>query len=534
MTEPTPWWQTGVLYQVYVRSFADSDGDGIGDLQGVIDRLDYLQWLGVAGVWLSPVTVSPNVDWGYDVADYRAVQPEFGSLATFDRLVAAAAERGLRILVDLVPNHTSEEHPWFVESRSSRTAPRRHWYVWAPPGPGGGPPNNWVSSCGGPAWTLDAATGEYYLHNHLAEQPDLDWWNEDVRDAFDGVLRFWLDRGVGGFRIDVCNLIVKDALLRDNPPADEHDDLDAQLFGQRPVYNGNRPEVHDVIRRWRALADSYDGSRVLVGETPVRVDALARYYGDGSDELHLAFNFPFITAPLDAAAMRRVVEDTEGALPPGAWPAWTGSNHDMSRLASRWAGGDPARIRTALLMLLSLRGTPVLYQGDEIGLSDVPLSREDLRDPLGVRFWPAYAGRDAMRTPMPWRDVPGGGFTDPGTRPWLPLGPTAGCNVEDQRPDPGSTLTLVRDLIALRGRTADLRAGDYATMAAPDGVWAFRRGGRVVVALNLSGHDAAVEGVTGHVLIGTDRGRDGEILGGVLRLRDSEGVVAATGGPRPG
>ena len=297
--------------------------------------------------------------------------------------------------MDLVPNHTSDQHPWFVDSRSSRTAARRDWYVWADPKPDGSPPNNWVSSFGGPAWTADATTGQSYLHNHLAEQPDLNWWNEEVRAAFDGIMRFWCDRGVAGFRIDVCNVIIKDALLRDNPAATEEDDFEAQMFGQRSVYNTNRPEVHEVIRRWRTLADTYDEPRVLVGETPVAVDELAAYYGNGRDELHLAFNFPFISAPFEAAALRAVVEQTEATLPPGAWPAWTGSNHDMFRFATRWAGDDPRKVRAALLMLLSLRGTPVLYQGDEIGLPNTPVAHEDMRDPLGVRYFPYYEGRDA-------------------------------------------------------------------------------------------------------------------------------------------
>ncbi len=521
------WWRSAVLYQIYPRSFADSNADGTGDLQGIIDHLDHLEWLGVDGIWLSPITVSPNADWGYDVADYCAVQPDLGTLETFDELVARAGERHIRVLMDIVPNHTSEMHPWFVSSRSSTNDPRRDWYVWADPKPDGGAPNNWVSSFGGPAWTLDPKTGQYYLHNHLSEQPDLNWWNEEVRRAFDDIFRFWFDRGVAGFRIDVCNIIVKDALLRDNPPATEEDDFEAQLFGQRPVYNGNRPEVHDVIRHWRRLAESYRIPRVLVGETPVKVDKLAEYYGDGDDELNLAFNFPFITAPLDAAAMRQVVEDTEALLPPGAWPAWTGSNHDMSRFASRWANGDERKARLALLMLLCLRGTPVLYQGDEIGQCDSPVGNDDLRDPLGVRYWPAYAGRDAMRTPMPWRAGPGGGFTDPGTRPWLPLGPTEGRNVDAQRSDPGSMLFLARDLIALRRHTPELHAGRYATMAAPDGVWAWRRGDHVMVALNMSGGGVTLPGTRGRIRVGTDRTRDGEAFDG-LTLRAWEGVVAET------
>jgi alpha-glucosidase len=527
-----PWWRTGVLYQVYVRSFGDSNGDGVGDLPGVIDHLDYLQWLGVDGIWLSPITLSPNADWGYDVADYLAVDPVAGTSEDVDRLITQAGHRDIRVLVDLVPNHTSEQHPWFLDARSSRTASRRDWYVWADPRPDGSPPNNWVSSFGGSAWTLEPATGQFYLHNHLRQQPDLNWWNEEVRRAFDEIIVHWLDRGVAGFRIDVCNVIIKDALLRDNPPARDTDPLDVQLFGQRPVYNGNRPEVHEVIRRWRRLADGYR-DRVLIGETPVpEIETLAEYYGTGTDELDLAFNFPFINAPLESDALRGVVESTERALPPGAWPVWTGSNHDMSRLATRWAEGDADRARVALFMLLCLRGTPVLYQGDEIGLVDTDVPQDQLRDPLGVRYWPAYAGRDAMRTPMPWRDSPGGGFSDPGAQPWLPFGDLARYNVEDQRSDRNSMLMLARDLIALRRETPGLRTGSYRSLPTTRGAWAWSRGDRVVVAVNMADGESVVDGVSGTVLVGSDRRRDGEEVGGTLRLGGWEAVVMEQDGLR--
>lgn len=520
-----PWWQAGVLYQIYLRSFRDSNGDGVGDLGGVIDRLDYLQWLGVDGIWLSPVTVSPNADWGYDVADYLAVDPELGDSEDVDRLISEARRRDMRVLMDLVPNHTSDRHPWFVDARSSRSSAHRDWYVWADPKPDGSPPNNWVSSFGGSAWTLDPTTGQYYLHNHLREQPDLNWWNDEVRESFDGILAHWLDRGVSGFRIDVCNIIVKDALLRDNPPARDTDPFDVQLFGQRPVYSGNRPEVHDVIGRWRRLADEYPGS-VLVGETPVpEIETLASYYGTGQDELHLAFNFPFINSALEAGALRAIVEATEAALPAGSWPAWTGSNHDMSRFASRWAGGDRAKARVALVMLVCLRGTPVLYQGDEIGLVDVDVPHDQMRDPLGIAYWPAYAGRDAMRTPMPWRDSPGGGFTHPGVPPWLPLGDPSTGNVEDQRRDPTSMLRLARDLIALRRATPELQTGSYRSLEATPGTWAWCRGGRIAIAVNMTDADAAVGGITGTVRLGTDRRRDGERVAGSVRLGSWEAVV---------
>jgi alpha-glucosidase len=521
-----PWWKAGVLYQIYPRSYADSNGDGVGDLRGIIDRLDYLQRLGVDGLWLSPITMSPNEDWGYDVSDYRVVQPDLGTDADVDELIARADRRGIRILLDFVPNHTSDRHPWFVDSRASRTARHRDWYLWANPKPDGSPPNNWVSSFGGPAWTFDPRTGQYYMHNHLSSQPDLNWWNEEVRAEFDDILRFWFDRGVAGFRIDVCNIIVKDRQLRDNPVATAADSQESQLFGQRAVYNMNRPEAHEVIRRWRAIADRHDPPRVLVGETPVEdVEKLVEFHGD-NDELHLAFNFGFITAPLEAGPMRDIVEALEALLPAEAWPVWTGSNHDMFRFPTRWAGDDRRKIRAALLMLFGLRGTVVLYQGDEIGQGDTVVKPPDLRDPLGVRYWPAYAGRDAGRTPMQWRDAPGGGFTTPDVTPWLPLGDTATANVEQQEHDPESPLVLTRALIALRRDSAELRAGAYASAPAPDGVWAWRRGEHTLVVVNLSDREAALDVKHARVLISTDRRRVGEKLSGRLALGAWEGVIA--------
>jgi alpha-glucosidase len=408
-------------------------------------------------------------------------------------LVAEGGRRGIHVLLDLVPNHTSNRHPWFIDARSSRQARHRDWYVWADPRPGG-PPNNWLSAFGGPAWTLDPASGQCYLHNFLPQQPDLNWWNHEVRDAFDKILRFWFDRGIAGFRIDVAHMIVKDAELRDNPPATEADHPIVRAHGQRSVYNANRPELHQVLRRWREIADGCQPGRVLLGETWVLdLPTLASFYGSGADELHLAFNIPFIQAPFEAGALRAVVEDTEALLPPEAWPVWTASNHDVSRLASRWAGGDDARVRLAVLLLLTLRGTPVLYQGDEIGLLDTPLEYEQLRDPVGLRYWPANRGRDGARTPMPWTGAPGRGFSAPGVEPWLPVASAVAsgealASVADQRQDSGSILHLVRRLIALRQANPDLASGSYRGVAADgDGeVWMFRRGERTVVALNLS------------------------------------------------
>jgi alpha-glucosidase len=386
-----------------------------------------------------------------------------------------------------------------------------------------------VSSFGGPAWTLDPSTGQYYLHNFLPEQPDLNWWSEDVRNAFDDILRFWWDRGVAGFRIDVCNMMVKDAELRDNPPATEDDPFIMQMFGQRPIYNGNRPEAHDVLRRWRTISDGYTPDRVLLGETNVdTLENLASYYGSGHDELHMGFNFPFIEAPFEAEALSDIVARTEALLPPGAWPVWTGSNHDVSRLATRWCDGDQAKVRLALLMLLTLRGTPVLYQGDEIGLTDGDLSKEHVLDPVGLRFWPYYKGRDPERTPMPWDRGPNAGFTSEGVTPWLPLAEGA-MNVADQRGDAGSVLHLVRDAIALRRTSPDLRAGDYQSVPITDDVWVWRRGD-TLVALNLSpaSREVAVEGAPRTVALSTHRGHEGPVTAPVLHLDAWEGVVVVT------
>jgi alpha-glucosidase len=508
------WWRDAAIYQIYPRSFADSDGDGVGDLGGVLERLDYLEWLGIDAVWLNPITPSPNEDWGYDVSDYCDVHPELGTLEMLDELVAKAGERGIRILLDIVPNHTSDRHPWFLDARSSRTARHRDWYVWSD-GRNGGPPNNWRSVFGGPAWTLDERTGQHYLHNFLPGQPDLNWWNPEVRDAFDRILRFWFDRGIYGFRIDVAHGLVNDRLLRDDPPSEDGGDS----RGLRPVYSMNRPEVHDVYRRWRRIAEEYDPPRLLVGETHVLDPAvMASYYGRNGDELQLAFNFAFVYAPFEAAALRTVVELTEAAVPPGEWPVWTLSNHDVVRFPTRWCDGDEAKSRCALLALMTLRGTPVLYYGDELALPEASVPEEARADRAG------QPARDGARTPMPWSDEAGRGFTVAGAGPWLPFGPD-GPTVAGQRADRDSTLNLCRDLLALRRARADLRTAPYASLETPAGVWAWARGERYAVAVNLGGEDAALDGLAGTVLIATDRERDGEQVASALALRPSEGVL---------
>jgi alpha-glucosidase len=522
--EPS-WWRDGVLYQIYPRSFGDSNGDGIGDLRGITERLEYLEWLGVDGIWLNPTFPSPNDDWGYDVADYKGVHPDLGTLEDLDELIAEAGKRGIRVLLDLVPNHTSDQHAWFADALTGREAPFRDYYVWADPAPGGGPPNNWISNFGGSAWTYHEPTGQYYLNQFLPSQPDLNWWSEDVRESIDDVLRFWFDRGVAGFRIDVCHAIVKDRELRDDPAATDADHPKIRDRGLRQVYSMNRPELHDVLRRWRALAGREDPERILVGETYVLdLDQLIPFYGNGQDELHLAFNFLFVHADLDAEEMRANVEGVEQMLPAESWPVWTGSNHDAKRLATRWAGGDPVKARAALLVLLALRGTPFLYYGDEIGLTDADLDPAAALDPVAERMGDPEQNRDVCRTPMPWTGEEGGGFTS-SSRPWLPI--SGDVDVASQREDPSSALHLVRDLIALRRERDDLRGGAYASLPAPDGAWAWRRGEATAVAVNLS--DAPVElDVTGTVLVATDRARDGELVEGALRLAPWEGVVVGS------
>jgi alpha-glucosidase len=524
MGDADDWWSEAVLYQVYPRSYSDSTGDGHGDLPGITAHLDHLEWLGVDAVWLSPTFPSPNADWGYDVADYYGVHPDFGTPDDLDTLIAEASRRGIRVVLDLVPNHTSIEHPWFADARSSRDAAHRDWYVWADPGPEGGAPNNWVSAFGGPAWTQDAPTGQCYLHNFFPGQPDLNWWSDAVRDEFDRILRHWFDRGIAGFRIDVAHMIVKDRELRDNPPATADDYILDQIRGQVPVYNSNRPEVIDVHRRWRAIADSYDTSRLLVGETYVgTVEEVVPYYGNG-DALSLAFNIPFLHSPFDAPTLAAAVERMEELLPDGCAPVWTGSNHDVSRLPTRWAGGDRDAARCALVTLLALRGTTCLYYGDELGMPDSHIPADRRRDGLSIAMAPVL-DRDAARTPMPWTGEPGAGFTEPGAEPWLPFGDTAACNVADQRADPASTLHLTRDLIALRRQHPELRTGAYETLAVDGGLWVWQRGGRFVVAMNLDAGTAVFDGVRGTVRISTDRDRDGEPVDGTLRVGPREALI---------
>lgn len=517
-----PWWHGAVIYQLYARSWCDSDGDGIGDLRGITERLDHLSWLGVDGIWLSPTMPSPDADWGYDVSDYTGVHPELGTLADLDELITQAGRRGMRVLLDLVPNHTSSAHPWFIDAAAGRDTPHRDYYVWADPAAGGGPPNNWKDFTGRSAWQWHES-GQYYLHNYLPQQPDLNWWHPAVHREFRDILQFWFDRGIAGFRIDVAHGLYKDAQLRDNPPLTGGSPLDGR-FGLRPVYNANRPETHGVFRDWRKIAEDYSPARLLLGETWVAdPERMASYYGQG-DELQLAFNFPFAYAGFDARLLADVVRRTLAALPPGACPVWMASNHDIGRFPSRWCGSDERKIRLALLVLATLPGTTVLYYGDEIGMTDVDVPVSLRRDTATLDSG-ADGNRDRARTPLAWDGTPGAGFTQAGVTPWLPMAGHPAGNVADQRADPGSALWLCRRLLALR--RAELGGGiaDFEELPAPEGQWAYRVGS-LVVAANFSGREADIPAAAGEVLLTTSGAAPRQARGG---LGPWQGLIARLG-----
>jgi glycosidase len=527
-----PWWQAAVVYQIYPRSFQDSSGNGIGDLQGVIERLGYLSdTLGVDAIWLSPFFPSPMKDFGYDIADYCGVDPLFGDLKTFDQLLREAHRRDLKVIIDWVPNHTSDQHPWFLESRSSRDNPKREWYIWRDARADGSPPNNWTSAFGGGAWEWDEHTGQFYLHTFVVEQPDLNWRNPEVEAAMLETLRFWLDRGVDGFRIDVAHLIMKDPQLRDNPIVMELDPAFpyAEYAAQRHVNDRGHPDVHGVFSRVRSVLESYDPPRFSVGEIhEYEWPVWASYYGQNLDGLHMPFNFGLLRTFWAAPPIRRHVEEIEAAVPPGAWPNYVLGNHDEIRIASRF-GNDQTRV--AAMLLLTLRGTPTLYYGDEIGLPQADIPPHAQQDPWG-RNVPGM-GRDGCRTPMQWSGGEGAGFTQPGARPWLPLSADAGTrNVADQLADPRSLLNLYRRLLETRHQRPALQVGAYDPVQCSPRVFAFLRTdgrSRVLVALNFSTESAGgIElSATGRVVVSTELDRDELVAVADMQLRPHEGVIVA-------
>lgn len=533
------WWQEGIIYQIYPRSFQDSNNDGIGDLPGIIQRLDYLKSLNVTAIWISPIYPSPMHDFGYDVADYTGIHPMFGSLADFDTLLAEAHERDLKVILDLVPNHTSDEHAWFVESRSSRDNPKRDWYIWRDPAPDGGPPNNWLSFFGGPAWTYDERTGQYYLHQFVTQQPELNYRNPDVMAAMLDVMRFWLDKGVDGFRIDVIWLMLKDDRFLDEPPADEQTAPIPGSYGRlNHIYTKNLPGVHGLIKQMRRLMDGYD-DRVMIGEIYEPFDVLVEYYGD-NDECHLPFNFHLIIGlpKWDALTVRQIVEAYEAALQPNQWPNWVLSNHDQHRMASRVG---PSQARVATMLLLTLRGTPTCYYGDELGMTNVNIPPEFIQDPPAV-LQPELAdeiGRDPERTPMQWDGSPNAGFSAAGVTTWLPVADDyAAVNVAQQQQESASMLNFFKALTDLRQSESALNIGDYATVeSGVDDIYAYRRlvtdGDSFLIVLNFgeTAHeiDLSHVGVTATVALGTNMSRRGSVDLAQLSIAANEGLILRVG-----
>jgi alpha-glucosidase len=521
------WWQNGIFYQIYPRSFQDSNADGVGDLAGIVNRLPYLRELGIDAIWLSPVFPSPMADFGYDISAYTGIDPLFGTMEDFDALVMAAHEAGLKIILDLVPNHTSDQHPWFIEARESRDNPKRDWYLWRDPKPDGSAPNNWLSEFGGSAWTLDETTGQYYYHAFLAQQPDLNWRNPEVREAIYDVMRFWLRKGIDGFRVDVIWHLIKDAEFRDNPPNPHYHDGRPPHETVLTQYSTDQPEVHDVVAEMRRVTEEFD-ARVLIGEIYLPLQRLVAYYGNDLRGAQMPFNFALISTLWSARSIEKIIGDYEKALPPGAWPNWVLGNHDRPRVASR-VGLEQARV--AAMLLLTLRGTPTLYYGDEIGMHQVAIAPDQVHDPFEKNVPGIGVGRDGCRTPMQWNATRNAGFSV--ATPWLPLASDfAQENVVNLDADTGSILTLYRALIQLRKQLPQLTSGSYEPVAAQGDLLLYRRraeGEALIIALNLGAEPASVTssaiGFGNEILMSTFLDRKGESIEGVLDLRGNEGVI---------
>jgi alpha-glucosidase len=522
-----PWWQSAVIYQIYPRSFQDSNADGIGDLAGIVKRLPYLVDLGVDAIWLSPIFPSPMADFGYDVSNYTDVDPLFGSLADFDSLLEAAHSYGLKVILDFVPNHTSECHPWFIESRSSRHNDKRDWYLWRNPSPEGGPPNNWLSEFGGSAWQYDATTGQYYYHAFLAAQPDLNWRNTDTRRAMYDAMRFWLHRGVDGFRLDVIWHLIKDSLFRDNPLNPKFSLNSPPHHAVIPLYTADQPEIHEIIAELRSVADEF-GDRLLIGEIYLPIERLVKYYGTDVAGLHLPFNFSLLSASWKAPALAKLIAEYEAALPSHGWPNWVLGNHDQVRVATR-AGEECDRL--AAMLLLTLRGTPTIYYGDEIGMEQGTIPSERVRDPVDQNLPGRGLGRDGCRTPMQWSVNTYGGFST--VEPWLPLQESWRVNnAEKQAIDKRSLLQLHRALISLRRKNPALVEGEYQLLFAKEDILIFARvinDARLLVALNFSDAPAAITFEPGweksKLVLSSYLDRYDEVTSNSVDLRPFEGVI---------
>ncbi|MBN8634694.1 MAG: DUF3459 domain-containing protein [Anaerolineae bacterium] len=517
------WWQRGVVYQIYPRSFMDSNGDGLGDLRGIASKLDYLKWLGVDALWLSPIFPSPMADFGYDVSNYIDIYPPFGNLDDFDHLLDAVHQRGLKLILDLVPNHTSNHHDWFIESRSSRDNPKRDWYIWRDAQPDGSPPNNWLSYFGGPSWTFDETTGQYYLHSFLAEQPDLNYRNPEVKKAIADAIRFWLKRGVDGFRVDVIDRMIKDEQLRDNPLNPNWvEGRDNPTWKYLRVYSENQPGVHDLIQELRQVFEEFK-DRVMIGEIAYSTDPtlITGFYGTQSaPEIHLPFNFALLMLPWQADEVRSFVNLYEASLPADGWPNYELGNHDQMRIGTR-IGLEQARV--AAMLILTLRGTPFIYYGEELGLRDVDIPPHLYQDPQGINLG---ISRDPQRTPMHWDNSPNAGFTT--GEPWLPLSPDYPVlNVVSEQADPTSMLMFYHTLLGLRRYTPALHAGSYRSLESPEGTFVYVRehaGKQYLIALNFWNVGRALTlPRRGKVILSTHMDRGDAVE--ELHLRANEGVV---------
>jgi alpha-glucosidase len=511
------WWKSAVIYEIYPRSFQDSNADGVGDLDGILERLDYLVRLGVDAIWISPIYPSPMADFGYDVADYCDIDPIFGTMGDFDRLLEEAHHRGLKVILDFVPNHSSDQHPWFLESRSSRGSDKRDWYLWRDK------PNNWLSNFGGSAWEWDKRTTQYYYHSFLKQQPDLNWRNPAVRSAMFDVLRFWLERGVDGFRVDVMWLMIKDDQYRDNPPNPVYGPGQPSSNSLLHEYDSNRPEVHALVAEMRAVVDAYPG-RVLIGEIYLPVKELMAYYGQDLKGTNLPFNFLLLQGAWNAEAVAHVISEYVDALPAGAWPNWVLGNHDNARIATR-VGIPQAPV--AAMLLLTLPGTLTMYYGEEIGMTNVPIPPDEVQDPAEKNQPGIGMGRDPERVPMPWDSSLLAGFTN--GKPWLPLGGDhTSVNVAAQEQDESSLLHLYRKLITLRRIHPVLVSGEIFSVVADKNLLRYERAGgdeRLLVLLNLGNNPVQAKTEAGKVIAATCSHREGEEVDALVELGGSEGLI---------
>jgi alpha-glucosidase len=521
------WWQSGIIYQVYPRSFQDTNGDGVGDLKGITQRLDYLKWLGITTIWISPIFPSPMADFGYDISDYRGIHPLFGTMEDFDELINAAHSRNIRIILDLVPNHTSDQHQWFIESKSSRDNPKRDWYIWKDAKPDGSLPNNWLSVFGGPAWEWDEHTGQYYYHAFLKEQPDLNWRNPEVQQAMLDVMKFWLDKGIDGFRVDVMWHMIKDAMLRDNPVNHDYQAHMATYEQLLPVYSTDQPEVHDIVHQMRTLLDRYE-ERMMIGEIYLPIHKLVMYYGVDNNGAHLPFNFMLISLPWDARKISAAIDEYEGALPANSWPNWVLGNHDQPRITSR-IGLQQAKV--AAILLLTLRGTPTIYYGEELGMRDVPIPFEEVKDPQGLNMPDKNLSRDPARTPMQWDSSPNAGFST--AKPWLRIASDyKRVNVEKEKNDQYSHLHLYTKIIALRQKQPSLMSGTYTPVYADHQALAYMRSAEneksFLIVLNFTHRPCYLNipaAENGIVIMTASGEEEGATISGKLELSGDEGMI---------